>query len=260
MHISPSALTRNIQQLEEKLGSALFVRDNRSVSLTRTGKLFQQYACETLNHWQHFQNSLMEETQELQGDISIYCSVTASYSFLYNILSDFRSAHPKIGIRLHTGDPENAIERIQNNKEDIAIASRPDKLASTLDFKRIATSALVVIAPPNQKNVVSWENIPLILSEEGVIRKRIDKWFQQQAIKPNIYAQVAGNEAIVSMVSLGFGVGVVPEIVLRNSPLIDKVTMVNNPPLLQAIEVGLCTHKKRLQNPIIHALWHSFTA
>lgn len=259
MHISPSALTRTIQQLEEKLDSTLFVRDNRSVSLTRAGRLFQQYARESLHHWQQFQTSLMEETQELQGDISIYCSVTASYSFLYNILSDFRSAHPKIGIRLHTGDAEHAINRIQNDEEDIAIASRIDKLPTTFAFKRIATSALVMIAPMGQKNVGNWETTPMILSEEGLIRKRMNKWFQQQAIKPTIYAQVTGNEAIVSMVSLGFGVGVVPEIVLNNSPLSKKVMLIDNQPELPPIEVGLCTQKKRLQNPIIKALWDSLS-
>ena len=255
MHTSPSALTRTIQQLEEKLDTKLFVRDNRSVSLTRSGKLFQQYARESLQRWQQFQYSLMEEIQELQGDISIYCSVTASYSFLYSILSDFRSAHPKIGIRLHTGDPEHAIYRIQHDEEDIAIASRPDRLPTTLAFKRISTSALVAIAPIGQETVDNWDVTPMILSEEGLIRKRVDKWFQQQKIKPHTYAQVAGNEAIVSMVSLGFGVGIVPEIVLNNSPLVKKVTIVENQPELTPIEVGLCTHKKRLSDPLIKALW-----
>jgi LysR family positive regulator for ilvC len=259
MHISPSALTRTIQQLEENLDTALFVRDNRSVTLTRSGKLFQEYARESLGKWQHFQHSLMEETQELQGDISIYCSVTASYSFLYNILSEFRSAHPKIGIRLHTGDPEHAINRIQQNEEDLSIATRPYKLPTTLAFKRIATSALTMIAPTGQKTVDNWGETPMILSEEGVIRKRMDKWFQQNAIKPTIYAQVAGNEAIVSMVSLGFGVGVVPEIVLNNSPLEKKVTVIDNQPELDPIEVGLCTQKKKLQNPLVSALWDSLS-
>ncbi len=260
MHISPSALTRTIQQLEEDLDTTLFLRDNRSVALTRAGKLFQEYARESLNKWQQFQHSLMEETQELQGNISIYCSVTASYSFLYNILSNFRTAHPKIGIRLHTGDPEDAIERIKANQEDVGIASRPERLPTTLTFQRIATSPLIMIAPGGSDSVNSWESTPMILSEEGLIRKRIDTWFQEQSIKPLIYAQVAGNEAIVSMVSLGFGVGIVPEIVLDNSPLVDKVTRVKNAPKLEPIELGLCTQKKRLQSPIIKALWNSLSA
>jgi LysR family positive regulator for ilvC len=255
MHISPSALTRTIQHLEESLDTLLFVRDNRSVSLTRSGKLLQDYARESLNNWQTFQHSLMEETQELQGDISIYCSVTASYSFLYNILSEFRSAHPKIGIRLHTGDSDLAINRLEENMEDVAIAGRPERLPNTLTFKRIATSALVMIAPLGQTNISSWSTEPMILSERGLIRKRMNQWFQQNGIKPTIYAQVAGNEAIVSMVSLGYGVGVVPEIVLRNSPLESKVVITDKQPDLDPIEVGLCTQKKRLQNPLIKALW-----
>lgn len=255
MHLSPSALTRHIQQLEDSLGSRLFERDNRSVKLTREGKLFQEYAKESLGLWHHFKQSLMEETKELQGTISIYCSVTASYSFLYNILSEFRRAHPKIGIRLHTGDPEHALNRIQKNEEDVAIASRPDRLPKTLDFKSIAFSKLVAIGPNQDISDKPWFEAPLILSEEGLIRKRVDQWFQQQNLKPNIYAQVAGNEAIVSMVSLGYGVGIVPEIVFNNSPLANTVSPVKRQPKLSPIELGLCTQKKHLQSPLVRALW-----
>lgn len=259
MHISPSALTRTIQQLEEKLDTSLFVRDNRSVALTPSGRLFQDYARESLKQWHQFQNSLMAETQELQGDISIYCSVTASYSYLYNILSNFRIAHPKIEIRLHTGDPDHSISRVRDGIEDFSFGTRPEKLSTTLAFKRVVTSALVMIAPQGQEKDVSWETAPMIVSEEGTIRKRMDRWFQQQAIKPNIYARVGGYEAIVSMVSLGFGIGIVPEIVLNNSPLVKKVSLVRNQPDLLPIEVGLFTQKKKLNNMLIHAFWDSLS-
>lgn len=255
MHLSPSSLTRQIQQLEASMGASLFERDNRSVKLTKEGKLFQGYAKESLGLWQGFKQSLMEETKELQGDISIYCSVTASYSFLYSILSQFRITHPKIGITLHTGDPENAILHILNNEDDIAIAACPDKLPNKLDFKRISTSQLIMIAPLSETQKDAWKRTPLILSEKGLVRKRVDMWFQGKNIKPTIYAQVSGNEAIVSMVSLGFGIGVVPKIVLDNSPLSKKVKTLAHAPLLEPIDVGLCVQKKRLQNPIIRALW-----
>jgi LysR family positive regulator for ilvC len=259
MHISPSALTRNIQQLEESLDTMLFERDNRSVKLTREGLLFQQYAKESLGLWQEFRQSLMEETQELQGELSIYCSVTASYSFLHTILSDFRKAHPNIAITLRTGDSEDAIKNILDDDDDLAIGARPDKLPSKLDFKRIATSPLVMIAPLDENRNNVWEVAPLILSEKGLVRKRVDAWFQQKNIKPTIYAQVSGNEAIVSLVSLGFGIGVVPKIVLDNSPLAKQVKEVNHKPQLAPIDVGLCAQKKRLQNPVVCALWDSLT-
>ncbi len=265
LHISPSALSRNIKQLEEKLGVTLFERDNRSVALTLEGKLLQTYARSTLQEWDAFRESLMAESHQLRGEISIYCSVTASYSFLYDILSDFRRQHPGIELKLHTGDSALGISRITSGYEDIAIIARPDKLPSNLAFRRITVSPLVLIAPkevsdnlqgsPGQPQHL-WSKTPMILPEEGLGRERVDSWFRRMDIKPKIYAQVTGYEAMVSMVSLGFGIGVAPKIVLDNSPLADRVTVLETPDTLGSYDVGLCALKKRLKSPIIEAFWN----
>ena len=268
-HVSPSALSRSIRAIEEEAGAELFKRNNRSVALTHAGGLFLDYARDALSQWDSVRNTLMEETGELHGDVSMYCSVTASYSFLFELLSRFRRDHPRIEIKLHTGDPEHAITRVLAGNEDIAIGARPKKLPSGLAFKPIAVSPLVFIAAKkstgantglsglasSKQVVASWEATPMILSESGISRRRVDRWFSELGIQPNIYAQVAGNEAIVSMVSLGFGVGVVPRIVLDNSPLAKKVQVLEVQPELEAYEVGLFTRKKKLGSPLINAFW-----
>lgn len=261
-HISPSALSRSIKQLEASLGVQLLDRDNRSVKLTPQGRQLQHYARDLLQHWDSFKDSLLEGAQELQGEISIYCSVTASYSFLHDILSQFRGEFPRIEIVLHTGDPAPGISRVLAGKEDITIAARPETLPQALAFRRITVSPLVFIAPSDhnfdlatQSNDSAWERIPMILSEEGPIRDHINQWLNQTGITPNIYAQVAGHEAIVSMVSLGFGIGIVPKIVLDNSPLSGRVKILDNAPALPSYDVGFCTLNKRLKNPIIKAFW-----
>ncbi len=264
-HISTSALSRSIKQLEQELNVILFIRDNRSVQLTHEGSLFQSYAREALAQWDLTRNTLLEEAKELHGEVSIYCSVTASYSFLYDILSQFRHNFPAIEIKLHTGDPDLALTRVQNNEEDISIAAKPDTLPKDLAFKPIGISPLLFIAPKQKSTLIDnllppttieqWAHTPMILSEGGVSRDRVDEWFRKKGTKPNIYAQVAGNEAIVSMVSLGFGVGVVPKIVLDNSPLAEKIEILTVQPELQPYEVGLFTLEKKLKSPIINALW-----
>lgn len=265
-HMSTSTLSRHIKQLEEELGYSLLQRDNRSVNLTSEGIIFQKYCKESLAQWQVFKHSLDNQSEQLVGEISLYCSVTASYSFLYDILSQFRGLHPKIEMKLHTGDPAPALSRVIEKHEDIAIAAKPHTVPSSLAFKRIAISPLVFIAPNDglaAKNLritgdpkkIEWSSIPMILSEEGLARTRADQWFKQKSIKPNIYAQVSGNEAIVSMVSLGFGVGIVPKIVVDNSPLANKIDILDIQPELDAFDVGLFTLKKSLSNPIVNALW-----
>ncbi|MBM4222001.1 MAG: HTH-type transcriptional activator IlvY, partial [Gammaproteobacteria bacterium] len=256
-HVSPSALSRSIRQLEAEVGVALFARDNRSVALTHEGRLFLPYAREALTEWDAIRNTLLAEADELHGEVSMYCSVTASYSFLFEILSAFRHDHPHIEIKLHTGDPELAITRVLAGEEDIAIGARPEVLPNGLAFRPITTSPLVFIAgkdhpQPDGKN---WAATPMILSESGLARSRVDAWFRARGVQPSIYAQVAGNEAIVSMVSLGFGVGVVPRIVLDNSPLAGNVRVLEVQPRLKAYEVGLFALKKKLRNPVVKAFW-----
>jgi len=263
--VSASVLSRNIRQLEAELGSVLFDRDNRSVALTHAGSLFLDYARTALGEWDAIRSELQKQSGELHGEISIWCSVTASYSFLFELLSDFRSDHPQIEVKLHTGDPEHAISRVQNNSEDISIGARPDVLPAGLAFKPVAVSPLVFIAAkghvdfpkPGKKRFSkeAWDETPMIMSESGLARRRLDEWFAGQELVPSIYAQVAGNEAIVSMVSLGFGVGVVPKIVLDNSPLADTVELLPVQPQLQAYEVGLFTLERKLRSPIIAAFW-----
>ena len=263
-HISISALSRNIRQLEEEVGALLFRRDNRKVELTREGQRFLPYARETSSQWRLIRNELSETTNQLHGAISLYCSVTASYSFLYDLLNKFRQVHPGIEIKLHTGDPDRAISRIIDGTEEITIAARPSTINKALAFKAITESPLLFIAPAHSQQSItaplplddeSWAHTPMIVSEAGVARARVDQWFRDKGISPNIYAQVAGNEAIVSMVSLGFGVGVVPKIVLDNSPLVDRVDIVDTQPKLEPYEIGLFTLKRNLKNPLVAAFW-----
>ena len=260
-HVSPSTLSRNIKQLEDDLGVSLFERDNRSVALTHEGQSYLNFAREVLQQWETYQESLIAQADQLHGQLSIYCSVTASYSFLYKILTEFRIKHPGIAIKLHTGDPAQSIERVQAGYEDIAIAAKPDKLPTGVSFKPIAHSPLVFICAKQQQewNTTDWDQIPIIIPEEGLARERLNNWFDEHNIKPTIYAEVKGNEAIVSMVSLGFGVGVLPKIVVDNSPLAEQVEPFALQPDLGPYSMGICVMEKRLKSPILNAFWAQLT-
>ncbi|WP_299312108.1 HTH-type transcriptional activator IlvY [uncultured Halomonas sp.] len=269
-HVSPSTLSRSIRQLEETLGVVLFERDNRHVVMTPHGITFLTYAREALEQWEQLRLSLQSEAQRLTGEISVYCSVTASYSFLYALLSKFRTHHPGIELKLHTGDPAEAMARVLAGEEDMAITPRPRRTPEALAFKSLTRAPLVFIAPqasaawipatPESPSADQWREVPMILSEAGLSREFADTWFKALGVTPQIYAQVAGHEAIVSMVGLGFGIGVVPKIVLDNSPLQERVRVLAVKPELPHYDVGLCVLERRLKSPLIRALWDEVQA
>ena len=259
-HVTPSSLSRVIQRLEAEVGMPLFERDNRHVTLTETGKVFRAYADEAHNQWLAFREGLVMREQQLNGEISLFCSVTASYSFLYDLLSRFRELYPGIELKLHTGDTAQTLERVRQEQEDIGIAALPERLPREVIMHTLATTPLVFIASESRKdlhsvNLPEWGSIPMILSESGLARERVDRWFRSQRIKPSIYAQVAGNEAIVSMVSLGFGVGLVPKLVVDNSPLAHNIRILDVDHGMEDFSIGVCVLRRKLSNPLIKAFW-----
>lgn len=268
MHMSASAVSRNLKRIEDEVGQRLLERDNRSVRMTEVGRQFQVYARQAMGQWQVFQESVKQDAEHLSGEVSVFCSVTAAYSVLSEVLDPFRRRYPGIEIKLRTGDQADAIDHVLNGDDDIAIAARPDKLSTKIQFQTLVHSPLLFIYPrihcavesainkvAGQGVSINWEDIPFVVAERGVGRTRIDQWFRAQGIKANIYAQVSGNEALVSMVGLGFGVGVVPELVLSNSPLKDKVQVLDVQPPLTPFAVGLSTSSQRLENPLVRAFW-----
>ena len=262
MHVSPSALSRQIQKLEDEIGHPLFIRDNRSVELTPAGEKLLPVAIKMVHDWTQFQSQINAQDHELKGEIRLFCSVTASYSHLPQLLSSFRLKHPFIEFKLLTGDPAQAIDKILNDEADIAISAMPESLPSKVEFTTISEIPLSVIAPIGisswveelHKEKPDWNHIPFIVPESGTARDRANTWFKKMKIKPSIYAQIAGHEAIVSMVALGCGVGIAPDVVINNSPVRDSIQRLSYSPI-KPFQLGVCCRRSQLDNPLVRALW-----
>src|SRR5262245_24582470 len=99
-HVSPSALSRSIQRLEQEAGAPLFRRDSRHVELTVAGERMLSFASETLSRWDHALAGLRGSGPQLRGTLSLFCTVTAAHSLLPSVLGAFRKRHPEVTIRL----------------------------------------------------------------------------------------------------------------------------------------------------------------
>ncbi|MFZ3391501.1 HTH-type transcriptional activator IlvY [Buttiauxella gaviniae] len=266
MHVSPSTLSRQIQRLEEDLGQPLFLRDNRTVTLTEAGEQLKQFAQHTLLQYQQMRHTIGQEGPSLTGELHLFCSVTAAYSHLPPILDRFRAEHPNVEIKLTTGDASDAVEKVDSDEADLAIAGKPETLPPGVAFSILDNLSVALIAPAlpcpvraqvNQPDP-DWAKVPFILPDQGPVRRRIELWFRRQKISnPSIYATVGGHEAMVSMVALGCGVALLPEIVLENSPepVRNRVMILERSDEKTPFELGVCVQKKRLHEPLVDAFW-----
>ncbi len=261
-NLSPSALTRTIQRLEEELGQPLFIRDKRRVALSTTGEGFRTYARRTVQEWHAMRSSLQREGS-LSGSLSIYASVTAVYSLLPRLLEAFRSAYRKVQLELRTGVAEEAVALVQSGEIDLAVAALPDRYRGQLQFLPIINTPLLFIAPlqsdatdlPLRDGIIDLTRMPLVVPQRGLSRRRLDQWLKERRISPNITSEVSGNEALIAMVRLGCGIGIVPELVLARSPFREEVRILETAPVLDPYVVGLCSSKRNLQRPVVQAFW-----
>jgi LysR family positive regulator for ilvC len=267
-HISTSTLSRVIQRLESSVGCAILHRNNRTVMLTAPGEQLQKYAEQQLEQWQLLQLSLNQKQAQLQGKLHIYCSVTAAYSHLPPLLDRFREQHPLVEIMLTTGDAAEALDQLEKHSVDFAIAAKPENLSNSFHFHHLAEIPLAVIAPTMACSVqqllqgeqLIWSEIPIILPEHGPARKRFEQWYRKkQQGKPNIYATVSGHEALVSMVALGCGVGIAPQVVVDNSPVKDRVQALPNVGSIAPFELVICCLKNSLEQPLQKAFFNAIS-
>lgn len=259
-HLSRSAFTRMIQRVEEEAGQKLFHRNQREVLLTQAGRKFQSYARSALQEWESIREELSGE-EGPGGILSIYSSVTAVYQLLPELLERYRDRYPAVQLALRTGAEEEAVPQVMTGEIDLAVAALPDRRPGKLEFLPLRQTALVFIGPrglegiPFQRKTFDLENATLVLPSSGLSRRRVDALLTSRAARPQITTEVSGNEAIIAMVRLGCGVGVVPELVLEKSPFRDEVEVIKRAPDLAPYEVGLCSTKKSLERPAVAALW-----
>ena len=262
MHMSPSAVSRAIQRLENQLGHRLLLRDNRSAQLTAAGQTFLEYAHESVKQWDRLQRDLEDKSEVLRGQLTMFASVTASQSILPTVLAGFRTEYPDIHIQLETGYAVNALSKLKEGI-DVVVAALDDEEDENLMKRIIMSIPIRTVAPADGdlceqlgNKPVDWSATPLVLPSTGQVRRSVDSWLREHNVSANVYAEVPGNEAILSLVALGCGVGFVPELVVKDSPLAQQVIMIEAGPALEDFHVGFCTLRKSLDvSPIIRAFW-----
>lgn len=262
LHMSASALSRGVQRIEQSLGHTLFIRDRRHVSLTRAGELVRDYARTQLASYELLLERLREEREAPSGEVRIACTVTACYSVLPDVLSHCRALYPELTLQLLTSDAVRASARLVSGEVDIAVLPLAERVEGGVAVKALTETALGFVARSDDPQVGAGpvsvqvlKRMPLVLPQSGLERERFEAFLRDEGLRPQVYAEVNGNEAILAMVSLGCGWGLVPSLVLQGSPLkggLVAVPMERGP---LGYTVGACTTQRALQRRAVAAVW-----
>lgn len=275
LHIVQSALTTQIRQVEENLGTKLFTRNrNAPVQLTQAGELFLVEAKKVLNQFDHAKAVGLRAGRGEIGKIKIGYVASALYAgVLGHIVHQFHRNHPDVEITFHELETPRQIEAVLSGEVDVGfarsrrfpneiapmdIATEPLVLAMrkdhTLPVKngRIAPSALV-----NSRFVVT-----LSEREPGLYANVLEVG-RAGAFTPDIAFHVQTLTSLLAVVASGLAVAVVPtslqtvrlpDVVyakIATKPLIERLILIRSRTNNSSAVDRFCQHaQKRKQTPV----------
>jgi LysR family transcriptional regulator, positive regulator for ilvC len=255
-HVSPATLSRTVQRLETFSGRRLLDRGPHGVALTEHGHRFRRYAAEALELWDRYSDNGFAGDQ-LGGQLRVFASVTACQSLLPDLLAPLRDAHPRVQISVRTGDAVAALALLDDGEADLAVAALPSRVPATLLTRTVARTPLVLVRadPPRSSVQLPGPDEPFVLPRHGLVRDIANRWFRRLGITPRIAAEADGHEALLTLVALDYGTGIIPDLVLQHCSIRQRLHAAPAPFSPGELTIGACIRRTDLHRPLVAAAW-----
>jgi len=147
-HVSPSALSQSISRLESQLGTKLFDRDTRNVSLTPEGEIFSQGASRIAAEIRSTLEDIGDRLQKKAGRVNLAAPPSMASNWLPERMAVFKSRFPNIELRLSDVVSDQCIELISQGQADIAINAQPGNPLE-LDSRMLFNEPMFLICHSN---------------------------------------------------------------------------------------------------------------
>ncbi len=148
LNINSSAIVRQIQKLEDRLQTKLFIRNARGLELTNEGKLLFDHLSIQNEVNTNFLSDLKQNKTGTTGEINIATGETFAVQFLSPIISKFRKIYPDVKIKISSRQPDTIIDNLITNKTDFGISFAKD-LPKTLKSLFVCNFPMGILCSPN---------------------------------------------------------------------------------------------------------------
>jgi LysR family transcriptional regulator, low CO2-responsive transcriptional regulator len=207
------AISSQIRALEEEVGARLFDRSGGKVALTGAGKVFQQYAEQTIESRKTMVVTVAELERVPRGEIVVGANEGTCLHILPEVFAEFKKMYPDVAVQISRLERAKILESIIDNSVDFGIVSTPvnDKRLTVVNIHR---DELVIIAgrghPLSQMHKASITEVaryPLLLPKIGRTRDALENLFHERRLKPKISMELDSSELLKRFVAADVGVG-----------------------------------------------------
>jgi DNA-binding transcriptional LysR family regulator len=226
--LTQSAITRQIAGMEARLGVPLFERTTRSVNLTAAGAALYARSGGILAGVDDAVKALRTRFELGPAVLRVGIARTIGLAYLPGFFRKFQRAHPEVQAQVTHHASAFILAAVEGGELDVGLVAAPPVLPNGVVVARKFADEFVAIAPPQfdaprsvapgELNRVFAGRKWLLISNETVTGKRLRGWLEREGVKPEITMEADSFDLIVNLVSLGFGVSMVPHRALALHP------------------------------------------
>lgn len=216
LHVDQSPLSRTIKELEEELGTRLFVRTTRSTQLTRAGRLLLEHVPRVFAALEQARDSVKSATNGYHGQLRIALSDGITPSRLPSLLAQCREEDPEVEVRLFEVPLAQQIKGLHDDLYDAGFS-----MADDVGDGIVVTPAWedeLMVAVPARHPVLAFKRVPmeevlhypLVLGDPAVCEghaRQIDRILRKYEREPLIVQHVATFDLMMTLVSAGLALG-----------------------------------------------------
>lgn len=217
LFLTQPTISAHIQNLEKELDTVLFNRNNKCITLTKSGEILFDNAISILNSCKKALYDLREYSGKIEGLIDIVSSSIPETYILPQFIKSFSDKYPNVNFSIKRSDSQYAISEILNESVSFGFVGSKNS-NSQIEYINLVNDELVLIAPHDLSinnedgyiNLNELNKLNFIMRKEGSGTRNLtfnilrENKFNINNL--NIIAHVESNETIKEMVKIGLGV------------------------------------------------------
>ena len=245
-YISQPAISKAITKMEESLGTVLFNRNHRGVTLTDEGKIFYDELKAAFDIIKAGEDKLKTINELGIGRLRLGASSVLCKAILLPYLKGFIVENPHIKITIECQSSSRIHKMLMNGVIDVGLMVKPDNMTE-LSFCSLGEIEDIFIATPsylenlalrNESDIFENANI-MLLDSENVSRQHIDKFFKENELEPKHILEVSSMDMLIEFAKIGMGVSCVVKQFVEKELQIGELSEIPLNSKINNREVGL---------------------
>ncbi|MFC0335021.1 LysR family transcriptional regulator [Paenibacillus sepulcri] len=254
-----SNVTARVQQLESELGTVLFFRHNRGMSLTSGGRTLLGYADKVVGLLDEAA-MVFSSSDEPNGPLMIGSTQTAAAVRMPALLASYYSHYPKVLLSLTTGNSQFLMDKVLHYELDGAFIGCPcdhPELQGAPAF----TEELVIVSAAAVPDLSEAAKKPILVFSTGCsYRDVLEQWMRTSGLHRSVIMEFGTLEAIIGGVSAGLGISLMPRSVVQKHEAEGTVRIHEFPVSLRQSETTFITRRDSFISSALRAFIDSLPA